>query len=104
LKLFNYILLAAFTALMLYTTGYLPERGAQDAPLHREENVAGGPVAGAYFIRNAYEDTATPNMVTVVLADYRSFDTLGEVIVVFAAGICCYLILRRRDDSGEDVK
>jgi multicomponent Na+:H+ antiporter subunit B len=34
--------------------------------------------------------------VTVVLADYRGFDTLGETIVVFAAGLACFLILRRR--------
>lgn len=35
-------------------------------------------------------------MVTVILADYRSFDTLGEVIVVFAGGLCCFFILNTR--------
>jgi multicomponent Na+:H+ antiporter subunit B len=35
-------------------------------------------------------------MVTVTLADYRGFDTLGETLVVLTAGMACWLILRRR--------
>jgi multicomponent Na+:H+ antiporter subunit B len=41
-------------------------------------------------------DTATPNMVTSILADYRGYDTLGETTVIFTAGMSCILILRRR--------
>lgn len=96
MRVFNYILLGVFAGLMIYATLHLPARGSPEAPMHREENLVGNPVAGAYFIRNAYRDAATPNMVTVVLADYRSVDTLGEVIVVFTAGVACFLILRRR--------
>ncbi len=96
MRILNYILLAVFAGLLIYATVHLPARGDADAPMHRQENVVGDPVAGAYFISNAYRDAATPNMVTVVLADYRSVDTLGEVLVVFTAGVCCFLILRRR--------
>lgn len=99
MKVFNYILLGVFTLLMLWATLYLPARGDPDAPMHQEESLVGTPLAGAYFIQNAYEDAATPNMVTVVLADYRSFDTLGEVVVVFTAAIACLLILRRRKEA-----
>ena len=42
------------------------------------------------------EETATPNAVTSILADYRGYDTLGETSVIFTAGISCILILRRR--------
>ncbi|MEX2381244.1 MAG: hydrogen gas-evolving membrane-bound hydrogenase subunit E [Opitutales bacterium] len=97
--MFNYAILVVFTALMIWGTLSLPERGDPDAPAHRKVNVVGDPVAGAYFIDNAMADAATPNIVTVVLADYRSIDTLGEVIVVFTAGMACYLILRRREDD-----
>ena len=39
-------------------------------------------------------------MVTAVLADYRSFDTLGEVTVVFTAAVAVILIIRtRREDE-----
>lgn len=47
-----------------------------------------------YFIEHAYADDHTPNIVTVMIADYRSFDTLGEGIVVFSAAFACFLLLR----------
>lgn len=56
-------------------------------------------VAGHYYIENAYKDAHTPNMVTVVLGDYRSIDTLGEQVVIFTAGMICFLLLRKREDK-----
>lgn len=55
-----------------------------------------------YYIENAVADTATPNMVTAVLGDYRSVDTMMEVGVVFAAAMAIALILgiRRRGSHG----
>jgi len=50
------------------------------------------------------EETATPNMVTSVLADYRGYDTLGETTVIFTAGISCILLLRRRKNKGKRIK
>lgn len=96
MKAFSYILLVLFGALLIYASLSLPRRGDPDAPIHRDKSVLGSPGASAHYVRNAYKDAATPNMVTVVLADYRSFDTLGETVVVFAAGIACVLILGRR--------
>ena len=49
-----------------------------------------------YYLRHSLEHTATPNVVTSVLADYRGYDTLGETTVVFTAGMACLLLLRRR--------
>ncbi len=46
------------------------------------------------YIERGYEETAVPNMVTFVLADYRSFDTLGEVTVIFTGTMAVLLILR----------
>lgn len=97
MKAFNLILLVGFTLVLLWATVSLPERGDPDAPAQQELNPAGDVVAGSYFIQNAYTDAATPNFVTVILADYRSIDTLGEVIVVFTAAIACFLILRRKN-------
>jgi multicomponent Na+:H+ antiporter subunit B len=95
LKALNYILLLGFAALLIYASQSLPVRGDLNAPMHRQESVVGTPVAGTHYIQNAFADAATPNLVTVVLADYRGFDTLGETIVVFSAGIACFLILRK---------
>ena len=46
------------------------------------------------YIERGLGETHVPNMVTAVLADYRSFDTLGEVTVVFTGALAVLLILR----------
>ncbi len=92
---------------MFYGMSTMPDRADPNAPANLEESSSGSPGTQDYYIRHAYEDAHTPNMVTVILADYRSYDTLGETTVIFAAGLACFLILRRRqsedmdDDEGE---
>ena len=57
--------------------------------------------------RDAPTETHIPNVVTTTLASYRGFDTLGEVVVIFTAGVGVLILLaggaggRRRDD-GDD--
>lgn len=96
MRALQFLLLAGFFGILVFASVHLPPRGDVDAPMHRDESIIGTPVAGQYYIRNAYADAHTDNVVTVVLADYRAFDTLGETIVVFTAGVGCFLILRRR--------
>ena len=45
------------------------------------------------YITDSYNKTATPNIVTAILADYRSYDTMGETTVIFTAGMACILLL-----------
>ncbi|HCB52677.1 MAG: DUF4040 domain-containing protein [Paracoccaceae bacterium] len=66
----------------------MPEFGVMQAPLH--ENTAPG------YLDASKNHLMPPNVVTAVLADYRSFDTLGETTVIFTAGIGVLLILRGR--------
>lgn len=96
MKLLQYFTLIVLAGLLLMVAAEFPPRGAVDAPVHQTENSAGVPVAGTYYTEHAYEDAHTPNIVAVVLADYRAYDTLGETIVVFAGAIACFFILRRR--------
>jgi multicomponent Na+:H+ antiporter subunit B len=94
LKLHQALVLLAFAAVLTLAAFELPARGDAESPANRpsaEHHL----VAGAHYISHAGKDAATPNMVTVILADYRSFDTLGETLVVFAGGIACLFILRR---------
>ena len=48
-----------------------------------------------HYITQTINETAVPNMVTAVLADYRGYDTLFETVVIFTAGIAVIGILRR---------
>ena len=63
----------------------LPEFGDPNAPAHLH-------VAPRY-IEESYPLFHIPNVVTNVLASYRGFDTLGEVVVVFTAGIGVIILL-----------
>lgn len=70
----------------------------------------GDPIAPAathvspYYIEHAVEDTAVPNIVTAVLADYRGYDTMFETAVIFAAGIACMLLLRAYRRQAPDAR
>lgn len=85
--------------MLCLVTPSLPGRGEIDAPIHRENGALGKSAAGYHYLKHSYQDAHTENVVTVVLGDYRGFDTLGETIVVFAAGAACLLILGRREPS-----
>lgn len=102
MKIINWLLLISFGALLVYASFGLPNRGDVDAVMHREKSPAGSRGAASYYIRNADKDANTPNMVTVILADYRGYDTLGEETVILTAGLICFLILRRKKKNSDD--
>ncbi len=72
---------------LLYAATGLPPLGDAAAPIHGH--------IGARFIAEGPLATGIPNMVTSVLASYRGYDTLGEVTVIFAAGVAVMALLRR---------
>lgn len=74
-------------ALLVYGTVDMPDWGSPRSPasLH----------VSPRYIEKTVEETAVPNMVTSVLADYRGYDTLGETTVIFTAGLSCILLIRR---------
>jgi multicomponent Na+:H+ antiporter subunit B len=101
LRVVNYALIFLFAALLIYASFGLPSRGDEYAVINRETSPADTPNAASYYIRHAEEDAHTPNMVTAILADYRSYDTLGEETVILTAGLICFLLLRRRKKDDE---
>jgi multicomponent Na+:H+ antiporter subunit B len=52
------------------------------------------------YLARTLEETATPNAVTSVLADYRGYDTLLETTVILTAGLGCWLLLAPRRARG----
>ena len=91
MKWLNASIMILFLALMVYATSGLPDHADPQAPA----NVHVSP----FYIENSVEDTHTPNIVTAVLADYRGYDTLGETVVIFTAGLACVLVLMKRKSN-----
>lgn len=87
MKLTALIAVCLTGALLIYGTIDMPNWGDPNSPasLH----------VSPRYIEKTVEETAVPNMVTSVLADYRGYDTLGETTVIFTAGIACILLIRR---------
>ncbi len=74
--------------LMLYAANDLPEFGDPNSPASTH--------ISPLYLERSVQDTHTPNVVTSVLMDYRSLDTMVETVVIFTAGIACVLLLRRK--------
>jgi multicomponent Na+:H+ antiporter subunit B len=90
-RLRTLVAVLAFVLVLGATVPALPAVGA-DAPesaIMADENVT------QHYIENAYEETEVHNAVTAVLAAYRGFDTLGEAVVVFVAGVAALAVLRK---------
>ncbi len=56
---------------------------------------------GAYYLNNTVEKTGVANVITAIIVNYRGFDTLGEVTVLFLATTGLGSILYRRRKEGE---
>jgi multicomponent Na+:H+ antiporter subunit B len=88
--------LRVLALLTVILTGVLLLFGTQDMPDWADPNSPASMHVSPRYIEKTLEETATPNAVTSVLADYRGFDTLGETTVIFTAGVSCILVLRVR--------
>ena len=89
------VVVAVTGGVLIYGTLDMPRFGDPAAPANLH-------VAPTY-LKEAPLKTGVPNIVTAVLASYRGYDTLGEVTVIFTAGIGVVLLLghwrRRREED-----
>ncbi len=53
------------------------------------------------YLEKGFEETGAANIVTSIILDYRAYDTLGEVTVLFAAILGTLTILRGKSKKGE---
>ncbi|WP_043319246.1 DUF4040 domain-containing protein [Microbulbifer sp. HZ11] len=72
-------LVATVGALLVTATVDMPSFGDANAPA--QVHVA------PHYIQESMREIGIPNIVTSVLASYRGFDTFGEVVVIFTAGL-----------------
>lgn len=64
-----------------------------DMPHYGDPNSPANAYLGRAYIEATPNDIEVPNLVTAVLASYRGYDTLGETVVVFTAGLACLLLI-----------
>ncbi|PIE15869.1 MAG: cation:proton antiporter [Rhodobacterales bacterium] len=91
--------------LVSFATGAAIIYGTLDMPNFGDANSAAQTGVAADYMADSPQDMGIPNVVTVVLASYRGFDTMGETAVVFTAGVGVLMLIsslsirrRRRDD------
>lgn len=89
------IVATATGALLVWATLDLPNFGSPDSPAQQH------PMADKFLVQSATE-IGIPNAVTSVLASYRGYDTFGEVVVVFTAGIAVLMLLGRRREREDE--
>lgn len=85
-------------------TGLVLAWGVQDLPAFGDPKAPAVQHVAPRYIEDSPREIGIPNMVTSVLASYRGFDTLGEVTVVFTAGLGVLLLLggRRRERPDDE--
>lgn len=71
--------------LIIYATFDKPRLGDPEAPVHQH--------IAPWYLDKTPEYIDIPNVVTAILSSFRGYDTLGEVLVVFAACIGVLFIL-----------
>ena len=64
-----------------------------DLPLMGDPNSPAYQHVAPRYIQDSPVEVGVPNMVTSVLASYRGYDTLGEVTVIFTAGIAVLALI-----------
>jgi len=77
---------------MFYAIGDMPAYGDVNSPAN-----AG---VGMDYIDRTTDEIHIPNVVTAVLASYRGYDTFGEAVVIFAAGLGVLLLLGLNGNAG----
>lgn len=80
--------------ILLFTVSDLSRVGD---PLHPVNNDV-----AAHYLQNGVEETGALNSVTAMILDYRAFDTLGEICVLFVAACCIFILLRVDADKEEE--
>ncbi len=84
-RLATLVVVAVAALVVIYATFDKPRFGDPEAPVQTH--------VSPWYLENTPKHMDIPNVVTAVLGSYRGYDTLGEVYVVFVAGIGVLFLL-----------
>ena len=96
----------ALPLIVVFLTGLALLYGTLDMPRFGDPAAPTQTHVAPKYIADTAKEIGIPNIVTAVLASYRGFDTLGEVTVIFTAGIGVLLLLAAfiRETGGTPVQ
>ncbi len=94
MKLLTLTFLAGLVALLIWASADLPDRADPNAPANRH--------LSPELTTMTESEVVIPNIVSAILADFRSYDTLGETFVIFTAGLAVVLVLQRSRRESEE--
>src|SRR5690606_1761800 len=86
------IVVSATTLMVIYATFDKPLLGDPDAPVHQH--------VAPWYLENTPRLIDVPNVVTAILASFRGYDTLGELFVIFTAGIGVLFLMANPSKPG----
>ena len=89
-----FIVVAVTGAILVYGTFDMPSYGDPQAPIQIYPHPN-------FIEKSATEVPHIPNVITVLLASFRGYDTLGETTVIFTAAIAVLLLLRGKHSYSE---
>lgn len=78
---------------VVFITGAALAYGTFDMPYYGDAEAFAHQHIVPRYIRGSETEIGVPNIVTAVLASYRGYDTLGEVTVIFTAGVAVWGLL-----------
>ena len=89
--IYAFIICAMLGGLLIWASYDLPLVGNANNPAHQQ-------LLGE-FIEGSKNHIGIPNVVTSILASYRGYDTFGETIVIYTAGVGVLLLLHNNVSS-----
>lgn len=86
------VIVTVTTLMVIYATFDMPRLGDPQAPVHQH--------VAPWYLSETPKVIDIPNVVTAILASFRGYDTLGEVFVIFTAGVGVMFILANGSGNG----
>ncbi len=92
-RLVSLLFIGALAILLLYVVSNMPGMGEDDVPTR--QNVI------PRYLERAESETGTENVITGVILNYRGYDTMGEVTVIFT-GLAAVIAILGRERRGKN--
>ena len=93
-KIFLLIMFSVLFVVLSYNILQMPAGLGTDSLSYNETT--------EHYIENTESETGVTNIIAAILTDYRSFDTLGETIVLFTSIVAVISVLRPDKKAKEE--